>query len=900
MAGSRSNSKGHERRPTGILDRVLTKRVQALAERTDVDDIPHLADLLRTTFKEYQRRQRGPFLKQVERAAQLARQARPEPEAQLQTFEEQHLSRAQSGAQEEPTSESTSYGSDGSSSSGADMDIEGVADIDKDIEAASLGALAAQSRLNSALISVYAKAPALPEEAAEGAAAAEPSDLSAPGQQSSVRQKETALQQGAAQKGAETQAAGNVPAEVAQGPAQLKPSGSTDTAKGRRRPEQDPGKGDRSLKRKRPSLPSMAMSSAIKEPRPVRYSDLGGIEAVLHDIRELVEYPLQHPEVYAWLGVDPPRGVLLHGPPGCGKTALANAIANECNVPFLRISAPEIVAGVSGESEAKVRQLFQEAADVAPCIVFIDEIDAIAAKRESAQREMERRIVAQMLTCLDDLVEQPSAAPLPDGAPLQNKHVVVIGATNRPESLDPALRRAGRFDRELSLGIPSQAARVRILQVLARRMRLEGTFDFAAVAAKTPGYVGADLAALTKEAGAHAITRVFSSLKAADKMQESAEDGAPSGGAADMVVDAAADAPEGLNKLRMAAPEAWGVIQPLTPAELAGLAITAADFDAAVKKVQPSVRREGFATTPDVTWNDVGALTDVREELAFSITQPIRHPERFAALGLSAPTGVLLYGPPGCGKTLVAKASANESGANFISIKGPELLNKYVGESERAVRQLFARARAAQPCVLFFDELDALAPRRGSDSNQSSERVVNQLLTEMDGTDVRAGVYVLAATNRPDIIDPALLRPGRLDKLLYVPLPGPEGRVAILRTQTMRTPLAPDVDLQSIGQSPRVQGFSGADLAALAREAAVLSLKEALRKEKSAESAGPALPCVHMHHFEAALSRVQPSVSPRDHLMYESLRQKLRRVTLLQEPNSAGAEAGGASTGLAE
>ncbi|KAG7673664.1 hypothetical protein KSW81_006861 [Nannochloris sp. 'desiccata'] len=566
------------------------------------------------------------------------------------------------------------------------------------------------------------------------------------------------------------------------------------------------------------------------------------------------------------------------------KTALANAIANECGVPFLKVSAPEVVSGMSGESEAKIRQLFQEAAALAPCIVFIDEIDAIAPKRENAQREMERRIVAQMLTCLDDLsglgaaahgsgtaIDAPTEGMV--GIAAENgdddnvlaslppsKHVVVIGATNRPDSIDAALRRAGRFDREIAMGIPSEASREAILRVLSKRLRLSGDFDFKAVARRTPGFVGADLAALMKEAAALAVKRIFDEL--------------------DELAAANAAASEGQVEILQAE---GGVVEPrptnrlgrgtLTRQELASLAITMSDFEGAVAKVQPSVRREGFTTTPDVTWDDVGSLADIREELAFAITKPIAQPELFEAMGLRGSTGVLLFGPPGCGKTLVAKAAANESGANFISIKGPELLNKYVGESERAVRQVFSRARAASPCVLFFDEMDALAPRRGADSaNASAERVVNQLLTEMDGMEGRQGVYLVAATNRPDMIDPALLRPGRLDKILYVPLPPPEGRASILRALVRRTPLAADVDVDAVSTSEALTGFSGADMAALLREACVESLKEsmALFGAEGARSE------VAARHFQAALRQVQPSVSRKDQRMYDALRYKLR------------------------
>lgn len=736
---------------------------------------------------------------------------------------------------------------------------------------------------------------------------------------------------------------------------------------------------------RRPVGGSSSLSASV--PLPVKYEDLAGIEDVLDDVRELIEYPLKHPEVYQWLGVDPPRGVLLHGPPGCGKTALANAIANECGVPFLKISAPEIVSGMSGESEAKIRSLFQEAASMAPCIVFLDEIDAIVPKRDTAQREMERRIVAQMLTCLDDLASlgQPSDPPrAASSAPLEvsadeskgtaqddveslhtlpaetakdadieqsvslaHKHVVVIGATNRPDSLDPALRRAGRFDREISLGIPSEASRESILRVLARRLRLSGDFDFRDLAKRTPGFVGADLAALIKEAAALAVKRIFDSLEGEraqhldqlwpkeerdEAMREASE-------AFDMVDDgpclssqkhddSAVEYKAPSESTYTAQPNARTPTTekekrlgrgPLTPTELQGLAIQMKDFQDAIKKVQPSVRREGFSTTPDVSWEDVGSLRDIRDELSFAITQPIARPELFEAMGLRSATGVLLFGPPGCGKTLVAKAAANESGANFISIKGPELLNKYVGESEKAVRQLFARARAAAPCVLFFDEMDALAPRRGSDGgNASAERLVNQLLTEMDGIDGRQGVYLIAATNRPDIIDPALLRPGRLDKMLYVPLPPAEGRVSILKTLTRHTPLSSDVELERIGMSPSLDGFSGADLAALVREACVAALKASFKnlEHNDTNTTGAAIresdmdlqntssalrPTAYVtpQHFEMALQNVQPSVSKKDQRMYDALRLKLRSSRGHLKREEAGEDGPGDGDGMA-
>ncbi|KAK9819384.1 hypothetical protein WJX81_005033 [Elliptochloris bilobata] len=816
-----------------MQDRVLQQRVQAYRQAHDCSNLEAAAEYLRQAHREYQRRKSSVFSRQVARALE-ALGPQPSAEQRLQALEERHLSRSRSAGDDEVSLPSTSSSCGGAGGSGGSDSVGGIdaevpADLDDALTQRVIAAATADSGggggsgMNSTLQALYSRGV-----------------------------------QAAAHQQAEGAAAGLAAAEVGG-----KGRARSASAAGLPRDRAAPGKRARVAAAPRPS-------SSITVPRNVRYSDLGGIEAVLRDITELVEYPLAYPEVYRHLGVEPPRGVLLHGPPGCGKTALAHAVATECGVPFLRISAPEIVSGMSGESEARVRQLFQEAQEVAPSIIFIDEIDAIAPKRDSVQREMERRIVAQMLTCMDDLGGTLPGAPAdaaPEGAlgggaddtaeptaAAPHKHVVVIGATNRPDALDSALRRAGRFDREIALGIPSVEARAAILRVLTRPLRLAGEVDFAAVAARTPGFVGADLAALAKEAAALAVRRIFARLdEEADAPERDSRPDAPTAnGAGDPSGPAAppaAGAPPMFARRRRA---------PLSASDLAGVAITAADFEAAVGRVQPSVRREGFATTPDVTWADVGSLEEVREELAFAVTRPIREPARFAALGLSAPTGVLLYGPPGCGKTLVAKAVANESGANFMSIKGPELLNKYVGESERA----------------------------------SSERVVNQLLTEMDGMDARVGVYVVAATNRPDIIDPALLRPGRLDKVLYVPLPPPAGRAEILAALTRCTPLAPDVDLAAVGAGPRTAGFSGADLAALVREAAVASLKEALAAETGpggAAAAGP--PLVQARHFDAALRRVFPSVSRQDQRVYDALRLKLRSTTLQPAPGAVAAPA---------
>ena len=646
---------------------------------------------------------------------------------------------------------------------------------------------------------------------------------------------------------------------------------------------------------------SIDLFSQATKPRNVSLSDLGGVEEALSAIDELILRPLKHPELYDWLGVPPPRGVLLHGPPGCGKTTVAHAVANAAienntsSVTFFSIAATEIVSGVSGDSEKKIRQLFRAAKAAAPSIVFIDEIDAICPKRESAQREMERRIVAQFLASIDDLnandieddeeeddeeeEEKNDSGEMKDAINGENlnqeikrkaridekkdnrvrrkRHVVVIGATNRADSLDAALRRSGRFDREIALGVPDEQARVKILKCHLKNLRLSGDVDENDIAKKTPGYVGADLAALVNEAATLAVSRVFENAKKNDH-------------------DAI------LTEQRLKDSE------PLTRNELESVSVTNSDFVDALIVIQPSAKREGFTTTPSVTWSDVGALADVREELKFSIVEPINRPHVFQYLGQKVSTGCLLYGPPGCGKTLVAQAVANEANANFISIKGPELLNKYVGESERAVRSLFARARAAAPCVLFFDELDSLAPRRSGGSEGGGDaavRVVNQLLTEMDGMESRKQTFVIAATNRPDMIDPAMLRPGRLDKLLYVPLPDKSAREDILKTLIRKIPIfsstwgktEPETVnelIKDVSEFKKLDGFSGADLASFVREACVCSIRENLMMQSSQES----LPQLRLSHFETAILKVYPSVNVRDREGYLKLRDSLRGV----------------------
>lgn len=566
-------------------------------------------------------------------------------------------------------------------------------------------------------------------------------------------------------------------------------------------------------------------------PTHVSLSDLGGMDEVLQELSDLIILPMTRPQIFTSSKVQPPRGVLLHGPPGCGKTMLANAFAADLGVPFISISAPSVVSGMSGESEKALREHFDEAKKVAPCLIFIDEIDAITPKRESAQREMEKRIVAQLLTCMDDLALEKT-----DGKP-----VIVLAATNRPDSLDAALRRGGRFDKEINLTVPSEPVREQILRTLTRKMQLADDLDFKTLAKRTAGFVGADLNDLVSTAGAAAIKRYLELLKA------------NTGEEMEIEGDAESEASEKVKEIRRLIKHAkeTPIGQETNP-----VLVSNADFFTALPKIQPSSKREGFATIPDTTWADIGALGGIRDELVTAVVDPIKSPEIYAKVGITAPTGVLLWGPPGCGKTLLAKAVANESRANFISIKGPELLNKYVGESERAVRQVFVRARSSIPCVIFFDELDALVPRRDDALSESSARVVNTLLTELDGLgNNRQGIYIIAATNRPDIIDPAMLRPGRLETLLFVNLPGPSERAEILQTLIRKLPVEFDDRMRALAES--CEGYSGADIGSLLRRAGYSAIK---RRD-----------IIRFEDFVAAKEHVRPSVT--DMRKYERLRR---------------------------
>ncbi|MGA3109762.1 MAG: CDC48 family AAA ATPase, partial [Candidatus Bathyarchaeia archaeon] len=509
----------------------------------------------------------------------------------------------------------------------------------------------------------------------------------------------------------------------------------------------------------------------------ITYEDIGGLHDEIQKVREIIELPLRHPELFVRLGVEAPKGVLLHGPPGTGKTLLAKAVANESNANFYTIGGPEIISKFYGESEERLREIFKQAQENAPSIIMIDEIDSIAPKREEVTGDVEKRVVAQLLSLMD-------------GMQARGK-VVVIGITNRVNALDPALRRPGRFDREIEIGVPGRAARLEVLQIHTRGMPLEKKVNLESLADRTHGFVGADLEALCKEAAMRALRRIL--------------------------------------------PEVDLEAESIPAKVLTKLVVEMKDFEEALKEVQPSALREVFVEVPNAKWSDIGGLEEVKSELQQAVEWPLKYADLFEKSGAKPPKGILLYGPPGTGKTMLAKALANESEANFISIKGPELLSKWVGESESGVREIFRKAKQAAPTVVFFDEIDSIAPVRGagfSDSNVT-ERVVSQLLTELDGLEELQKVVVLAATNRPDIVDPALLRPGRFDRVLKVPAPDKKARLEILKLHTAKNPLAPDVDLTRVAE--KTEGFTGADLAGVASTAVMLALEEHVSKYKTIE-----------------------------------------------------------------
>ncbi|GAM18609.1 hypothetical protein SAMD00019534_017840 [Acytostelium subglobosum LB1] len=561
----------------------------------------------------------------------------------------------------------------------------------------------------------------------------------------------------------------------------------------------------------------------------VGYDDIGGVRKQLGQIRELVELPLRHPQLFRNIGVKPPKGILLYGPPGCGKTMIARAVANETGAFFFLINGPEIMSKMAGESESNLRKAFEEAEKNAPAIIFIDEIDSIAPKREKTQGEVERRIVSQLLTLMDGLKSRA--------------HVIVMGATNRPNSIDPALRRFGRFDREIDISIPDATGRLEILRIHTKNMKLDESVDLESVGNETHGYVGADLAALCTEAALQCIR---------EKMD---------------VIDLDDDT--------------------ISAEILESMSVTQNHFRTAMSGSNPSALRETVVEVPTTTWEDIGGLEGVKRELKETVQYPVEHPEKFRKFGMQPSKGVLFYGPPGCGKTLLAKAIANECQANFISVKGPELLTMWFGESEANVRELFDKARSAAPCVLFFDELDSIAKARGSSQGDSGagDRVINQILTEMDGMGAKKNVFIIGATNRPDIIDPAILRPGRLDQLIYIPLPDLPSRIAILKACLHKSPISKDVDLEFMANMTK--GFSGADLTEICQRACKLAIRESieqdiLRTQRMQEAGGEVMeddtdpvPEITKEHFEEAMRYARRSVSDNDIRKYEMFAQTL-------------------------
>jgi transitional endoplasmic reticulum ATPase len=542
-------------------------------------------------------------------------------------------------------------------------------------------------------------------------------------------------------------------------------------------------------------------------------------------VRELIELPLRHPEIFQKLGIDPPKGVLLHGPPGTGKTLMAKAVANETDAYFINISGPEIMSKFYGESEQHLRELFKEGSDNAPAIIFIDEIDAIAPKRSEVTGEVERRVVAQLLSLMDGLEARGQ--------------VVVIAATNRPEGIDPALRRPGRFDREIEIGVPDAAGRLQILQVHTRGMPIADDVKLGDLARTTHGFVGADLAALSKEAAMHALRRILPEI---DLEQEIPQ--------------------EALDKLQ----------------------VNEVDFTNVQKNIEPSAMREVFVEAPNVKWQDVGGLEAAKQELIEAVEWPIKFADAFSSINTRPPKGVLLFGPPGTGKTLLAQAVATESEANFISIKGPELLSKWVGESEKGVRETFRRAKQVSPTIILFDELDAVAPTRGASSDSHvTERVVSQLLTELDGLEELKDVVVIGATNRPDMVDIALLRPGRLDRLVYIPPPNASSRAQIFAIHLQGKPLADEVDIEQLAKE--TEGYVGADIEAICREAAMLALRDFIKPEMTPEQVneGAATIKINKGHLYAAINRVKPTAS-RDMLhQYENIAKEFAKFSVTEE-----------------
>lgn len=548
----------------------------------------------------------------------------------------------------------------------------------------------------------------------------------------------------------------------------------------------------------------------------ISYEDIGGLRDEVQKVREVIELPLKRPEIFNKLNIEPPKGVLLYGPSGTGKTLIAKAVANEAGVNFIYVAGPEIMGKYYGESEERIRKIFEDAANDGPSIIFIDEIDSITQKRENVTGELEIRIVAQFLTMMDGLKDRGQ--------------VVVIGATNRIDSIDPALRRPGRFDREIEIGVPSKEDRLEILQIHTRGMPLEEEIDLSFFANKTQGFVGADLLALAQESAICALRRYLPEIDIDEKVPQ-----------------------ELIDKI----------------------SITPLDFEDALREIEPSAMREVFVELPSIGWKAIGGLNEVIQEVIESVELPIKTPEKFEELGIKPPKGILLFGPPGTGKTLIAKAVATESNANFISINGPQMLSKWVGESEKAIREIFKKARQVAPCVIFFDEIDSIAQSRNSSSSDGkvSERVVNQLLTEMDGLKPLKEIVVIAATNRPDMIDPALLRPGRFDRIVLVGQPSKDERAEIFKIHTKDIPLADSVDLVKLAS--KTQGYVGADIESICREAVMLALRDDFDVKE-----------IEMNYFNASLKKIRPTISSNIMEYYEKIQDEFKGGIRTSEPSS--------------